>query len=228
MNTATAEQELPPELATEEVTELTTRSTELAESYDDFTVNSAEEYATGAEHLTGIKTAQKEVEAKRTKITQPLVQAQRAANDFFRPYAERLKKAESAIKRGLTIWKNAQDKIARDAQREADRIAREEREESERLAKLARDAGRNTRAQQHEEKAAETVAPIVTSQAPKAAGISYRTVWKFRITDEAQIPRKFLNVDETKIRKVVKALEADADIPGVEIYSEKEIAARSR
>ena len=215
------------ELQSDAVKDLETRSTELADSYTDFTINSIEEYNGGADHLRMIKTMQKEVEAQRTDITKPLVQAQRAANDFFRPFADRLKRAEGSIKSAMSSWKAEQDRIAREEQRKRDEAARKEREEAERKAEEARKRGRHSRAQQLEEQASETVAPVVQSEAPKTEGISYRKVWKYRITDEAQIPRKYLIVDERKIRQVVKALGGDAEIPGVEVFSEDEIAARA-
>lgn len=216
-----------PQLETEEVQALTNRTTELADTYDDFTINNVEEYEAGAQHLRTIKSMQKEVETQRTDITGPMVRAQRAANDFFRPFADRLKKAETAVKRAMGVWKAEQDRIAREEQRKRDKAAREEREEKERQANEARSKGRHARAASLEDQASQTVAPVVESQAPKTEGVSYRTVYKFRIVDETQVPRKYLVVDETKIRKVVQALGKDAEIPGVEIYPEQVVAARA-
>ena len=220
-------QALPPELQTEEVTDITTRSAELADNYDGFTIGNGEEYIGAADHLRVIKSMQKEVEDQRKEITQPLVASQRAANAFFKPFADRLSNAERAIKRAMASWKSEQDRIAREEQRKRDEAARQEREEKERQARAARDKGRHARAQNLEDQAAQSVAPVVKSEAPKAEGISYRKVWNFRITNEAQIPRKYLVVDEKKIRQVVKALGSDAEIPGVEIFSEDQVAARS-
>lgn len=226
MNEATANTDNA--LQSDEVKALDTRSQELAESYDDYTVSSPEEYSAGADHLRTIKTFQKEVEDQRKLITQPLVAAQRNANAFFKPFAERLANAERRVKRALVNWKNKQDQIARDEQRKRDEEARKKREEAERKAREAREKGRHSRAQQLEETAAQTVAPIVTSEAPKTEGISVRKVTKFRITDESLIPRKYMDVNESKIRKVVQALGMEAEIPGIEIFQENEMAARSR
>lgn len=69
--------------------------------------------------------------------------------------------------------------------------------------------------------------PIILPEtsAPKIKGIITRDVWKFRITDPNKIPCEYHTIDETKIRQVVKATEGKIQIPGVEIYVEKEIAA---
>jgi hypothetical protein len=46
--------------------------------------------------------------------------------------------------------------------------------------------------------------------------------------NEALIPRQYLNVNETKIRGVVRALGASAAIPGVEVFEETSVAAGRR
>lgn len=73
--------------------------------------------------------------------------------------------------------------------------------------------------------AAAIVAPIITRAPPKVAGLASREVWKFQITDPAAIPREYLTIDEQKIGRVVRALQAETSIPGVRVYSERQIAA---
>lgn len=72
--------------------------------------------------------------------------------------------------------------------------------------------------------------PIILPEtsAPKIKGIVTRDVWKFRITDPNKIPCEYHSIDEAKIRQVVKATEGRIQIPGVDIYVEKEIAAGGR
>lgn len=75
-----------------------------------------------------------------------------------------------------------------------------------------------------EQTSAAVVAPIIQRAPPKVAGLTTREVWKFAVEDPAKVPREYLIVDETKIRKVVQALKGDAKIPGVRIYPEKQFA----
>ena len=127
--------------------------------------------------------------------------------------------------------------------REAERKAREKAEADRKAAEAAAAAGRAAeaaklaaRAAATEEKAAAkaedlvvraatTVAPVITREPPKVAGISTREVWKFEIVDANAIPREYLVVDEARIRKVVQALKGDAKIPGVRAYAERQLAA---
>lgn len=56
-----------------------------------------------------------------------------------------------------------------------------------------------------------------------AENISYRNDWKFRVTDEALVPREFLTVSETLIRERVRSLGPVIQIPGVEIWQERNV-----
>lgn len=218
---------IPPQADTDDVKALTARTADLAENYDDYAVATAEEFQGGAEHLRIIKSMQKELETQEKAITKPMNDAKAAVINFFRPFKTRLAIAESAVKRGLTSWKSEQDRIAREKQREVDELARKERVELEKQSREADEKGRPARAANLEDRAAEHVAPIVESEAPKTEGVSFRKIWKFRITNESKIPREYLKVDTTKIGGVVRALKGDASIAGVEIYSEDVPAAKA-
>lgn len=63
--------------------------------------------------------------------------------------------------------------------------------------------------------------PIVETQAPKIDGLGVQTIWKWRITNEALIPRQYMQVDEVKINGVVRSLKDKTDIPGIIVYSEQ-------
>lgn len=128
-------------------------------------------------------------------------------------------------------------------QREAEAKARAEQERLRREAEEAAAAGRAAeaaklaaRAERVEEKTAAkledlqlreamVVAPVIQREPPKVAGVATREVWRFEVTDPAQVPRQYLVVDEAKIRRVVQTLKADANIPGVRVYSERQLAA---
>ena len=73
-------------------------------------------------------------------------------------------------------------------------------------------------------------APVVhvPPAAPKLAAVSARKVWKYRVVNEALIPRQYLTVDHAAIGRVVSALGGRAKIPGIEVYEETVIAAGGR
>ena len=139
-----------------------------------------------------------------------------------------LDEAEGIVKRKLSDYTQAQEKVRR---AEEQRLREEARKkaEAEQLAaaQAAEEAGD---AEEAERLLDEEVIPepvIVEPAAPKVEGVSYRTTWKFRITDEKKIPREYLAVDEKKIGQVVRALKDQAKIPGVEAYAAKSMAVGS-
>lgn len=71
--------------------------------------------------------------------------------------------------------------------------------------------------------------PTIAVQAPQAAGVSARKKYAFRITDEAQINRSFLKVDEVKIRAQVLALGPDAVaiVGGISVFEEESLSVRT-
>lgn len=199
----------------------------LAEQVDSFEVATAEHYASGAEVLKTIKGLSKDVEEQRKKITQPLDQAKKQVMDLFRPLTDTLTGAERTIKQRLVKWSSEQERIRREEQRKADEKARKERERLEKQAEAARQKGREDRAQTLEDRAISTVAAPPPPAAPQVAGIQTRSLWRFRITDPTKVPDKYKIVDEKKIGGVVRALKGDTEIPGVEVWEEQSMAARS-
>lgn len=63
--------------------------------------------------------------------------------------------------------------------------------------------------------------------APKAEGVSTREIWKFEIVDEKLIPREWLTPDLNKIGQAARGAKDAISIPGVRIYSEKILSAKS-
>lgn len=217
---------MQPEIAARddvrEVTEATQAIVALAGSYQ---VVTAEQYSAAGSDLTRVKAAQKRLEAVRKAITQPLDAAKKAVMDFFREPETKLAEAESRIKRAMISFSDEQDRIRREEQRKADEAARKERERLEAQARKAAESGKVEKAANLEQRAATTVAPIISREAPKVTGVNTREVWKFEVSDPAAVPREFLMVDESKIRKFVQNMRGDSQIAGVRVWAEKQIAA---
>lgn len=116
-------------------------------SAKEFIIDSPEMATLAGEELTQIKSLQKQVEEKRTSITQPLNQVLRAVNDLFRAPKEYLEGAEEAIKRSLLSWNKEQARLAEVARLAAEATAAAERKRQAELAEQQRqDAERAQRA----------------------------------------------------------------------------------
>jgi hypothetical protein len=133
------------------------------------------------------------------------------------------------VKRERVVWKSEDDRRRR---LEEQRLAEEQRQRAQELA--ARQAaalesrGQHARAEGVLERAIAAPPPAVVlpDVTPKVAGISQRQVWKWRVVDEALVPREYLRLDDVKIGGVVRAMKSTCTIPGIEIYAEMDESVR--
>lgn len=144
--------------------------------------------------------------------------------------------AETTIKRALVLYTEAEERARREEEKrlqaEAQRQEEARRlEEAAALEAAALETGDvEMLATAQEIVAAPVVAPVVVlpKATPKVAGISYRDVPKFRIVNEALVPRQYLMVNETAIGAVVRGMKGKVTIPGVEVWIEKVASASAR
>lgn len=148
---------------------------------------------------------------------------QRKAEEAARKERERLEAIARETERKAREKADAERKAA-DAAAAGGRAA----EAAKLMAKAqATEERAAAKAEEAAQQAAMVVAPIIQREAPKVSGISTREVWLFEVTDPVAVPREYLMVDESKIRKVVGALKADTVIAGVRVYSDKRMASGS-
>jgi len=155
-------------------------------------------------------------------------QPKKAAWDGYKAITAAIERLISPVKNRTLILDSAILRYQREKkqkaiqQQQADQKAAREEHESmfvEAAADLERE-GRTGEAEALLESAianAPSVAPVQT-QAPMAKGVYITEKWSFEIFDESQIPREYLKVDETKIGKVVRAMQKDTNIPGVRAF----------
>lgn len=205
-----------------DVRALVDESSHLLTHATEFKIATAVSYQLAGEDLKRIKGAMKRLEDLRTAITRPMDAAKRAVMDLFRQPAERLETAERTIKGAMVSYANEMERQQREERDRAEREAQAERDRLAAAAARAADRGEADTADAIQQQADSVAAVVPIRETPKIAGIHFRDVWKFEITDAAAIPREFLQVDEQKIRRVVQAMKGDTRIPGVRPYAEKQ------
>jgi hypothetical protein len=145
--------------------------------------------------------------------------------DFFRGPSEQLETAEVALKGSMRTYLVEVERKAAEERRLAEIAATEERERVALAAAKAAERGAVEEAQAIAEQMNAPAPTVLVKEAPKVFGISTSERWLFEVIDATAIPREYLVIDESRIRKVVTALKADCKIPGVRVYSEKNISA---
>jgi len=192
------------------------RALNMAEGWK---IEDDETYGLAGDELRAIKAKAKSLEEQRTAITSPLNAALRAINALFKGPADMLDKAERLIKTqmiGYTDRKDAERRAAEAAQRA--------------ILEAQKDAP------PEEAVLAVAIAPPIDAPV-RAAGISkVKVTVKARVVDKAaflahvsQAPAylDLIDVNESKLNTLARALGHSLSMPGVEIYEEKSIAARA-
>jgi hypothetical protein len=217
---------MQPNLTTDQsVAALAPEREQLMTRVTNLKIRDQEGYSEAAGWLKSIKGFLKAIEDARTRITKPINESLREVNAQAKDAAAPFLEGETKIKRAMIAWSDEQDRLQREEQRRQNEAAAKEQARLQEIADRAAAKGQTGKAEQFEERAQAVTAPIVQTQAPKVGGISIPKVWVFEITDEDLIPRDYLVVDETRIRRVVTALKGDTKIPGVRVFEQKRISA---
>lgn len=218
------------ELITTEAHEQAEHISHILSTFETYTVATNEEYAAAADHLKAVKAKAKELEALRKEMTRPLDESKARIMDFFRRPSSMLEKAESLIKTSMGSW-HAKQEANREAQRReqqrqldlirAEQSARLEAEAAERLRE-----GKEAEAMACLVAAEELPTTVKVAASPKPAGVSYRTLWRWKVVDFKALPDQCKMINEKVLNAMVVSTKGETSIPGVEVYSEQVVASR--
>jgi hypothetical protein len=168
-------------------------------------------------------------EADRLRLEQEA--ADRRVREQQEAEAKAKREAEDAARRGdEEAAKKARDEQeAARKQREADELAsRNAAKAADKLDRSADvvEAKGEQKAAELEVRATTIVAPVVETQNVAVRGVARRTVWKFEVTDPAQVQAAFKVLDLAKIQKTVNAMHHDAAVVvgGIRIWEEQDLA----
>jgi hypothetical protein len=196
-----------------------------------FTISNSDELEQSAKFLSKIKSNYKTLEASRVSIKEPALKECRDIDDFFKPFLERLTKAEKVLKDAVKKYTIEQEKKMNEA-RIAAQIEAKKREDEiksklQAHAESEKSAGNLEKAKFIESVVNSTeISPAVIAEQPTIKGISTRKVWKFNIVDASKLPFHFLIPNESVIRAFVEKTRGTVRVDGLEIYEDTVIASR--
>jgi len=180
---------------------------------DTYTIQSPQDVAVATEFLVKVKGRAKRIEELRLFFVKPLNDQVKAINDRFKASLKPLEDVEAKVKRLIGNYTLEQDRIRREKERELQEAHAKEMAKQE---KEADKAGTDF---------VPTVAPSIVRSTPTIKTESGKTttikVWKFEIVDAAKVPREYLEVNESLVRKAVQA--GAREIAGVRIYEDVQV-----
>ena len=184
-----------------------------------------EQYEDAANVLANAKQLQKQAETVRKELTTPIEKEKKRIIAWFKEsFDTPLSKTISGLTTMLTQYRRKIEAEQQAEMRKAEEAAEKERRRKEDLARKAEQRGDHAKAAEHLDAADTVVAHVPQTSVPQVDGLSHRENWQFQILQADKLPREYLKPDEAKIRKVVKALKSDTNIPGIRVWDEGTIA----
>lgn len=170
------------------------------------TIESQEGYESAIDLVSKLKETGSEIKNKKESITKPLNEALRNVRDMFRPIEDQFANAERIIKNKLLDYKRKKDEEARAEE-----------------ARVAARVAKGTMKLETAEKKMDSIERVENTTRGQVGQVQIKKIRKVRITNQDEVPRKYLVPDMVLIRQDVLG---GIVIPGVEIYEEETIAAR--
>lgn len=144
-------------------------------------------------------------------VFDPMIASAKATLDAIKTekatHYQPVKDLDTKLRSLSSAWIELQESIRAKAQAKLD-AAREKAEaknaEREALGKKAKD-----------------LPPAIVAPKIETAGVSYREVWDFEITDASKVPDEYWELDLTAIGTAVRTNKGTVGIPGVRIFSTK-------
>lgn len=195
------------ELETKEVAIVKQQATKAVTMAESLVITNDTELASATDILSKVKKLGKMIKERKEEITRPLMDSLNSVRDLFKPIEQSHAEAERIIKSKMLAYQEEQERI---------RAAEE--------AKIAKSLESNRIKPETAIKKMENLPEVQTSMKGSVGAISTRIVKKVRITDETKIPREYLTPNMPLINEA--ALKQGKEIPGIEVYEEKVIAAR--
>lgn len=170
---------------------------------DEITLKAATEFLTAVKALAGqIKDTFAESKEAAHKAHKAVIAAEKK-------HLDPLVAAEAVVKDKVGTYLKARDAALR----------KQQEDEKLKTAQALQDAG-------HAGMAMQVLDTQTHVEKPKMEGVSTRKVYTFRVVDMAKLPDQFKIADTTAIRKVVNALGLKAEIPGVIVEEDVQVAVR--
>lgn len=193
-------------------------------------IETDEQLGTCSMMLRWVKTKIKDLTEQRLAITRPMDEAKKKVITMFEQPLYRLETLESGLKNTILVYEQEMAEQRR-LQQEAENERARKQEEARKAAlvdaaEAAIETGNVDLANRFLDNAENTHVEPINVAASKRPGIASKSNWKWRVKDESKIPKRFWMLDEKKINAVVRAEKKSCEIPGIEVYEEKILAAR--
>lgn len=207
--------------------------TEFDEMAKTLSINNDQDLQKVTDMLSEVKGQNKQVEAERTKEVKPHNDKVRDINGGFKKVTNILTSIEGSFKNAIIQYHKRKEIAAAEEQMrlnkaredEQKRLDKEHEKNIGKLQKQGYDTSIIPKKELEQEQFIAT-APETNIQGNSGGSANIKKVWLFKVTNPELVPRKYLVVDESAIRKAVVA--GEREIQGVNIYQDYNVSAKSK
>jgi hypothetical protein len=204
--------EMTDVLPAEEVKTLERSTSVMVPAAEAFVIQSDADVEDASKYLKVIAETKKSHEERRQFLVRPLNNHVSAINEMFKRFLAPAVEADRILRGKISAFRTEQQRTRLEEQRRVNEAA------AAIQARLAEEAAAEGVA------APVVMAPTVLPPPATIGNANMRKVWKFDVLEDDLVPREYMTVDETLIRKAVAA--GVRDIPGVRVYLDEQIAIR--
>jgi hypothetical protein len=197
-----------------------------AQSLAEITIKNNEDNAKASAVLRGLRGLKDNVKETFRPHIQKAHSSWKALISEEKKHLEPIERCEVIIEGKILQFTKEENERRLKLQAEIEAKAQKEREKLEKQAQKAIENGNFDKAEEKLQQSQMVITPVIETKAEKQEGVSTVKVWKFSIIDEKLIPKEFLIVDESLIRKTVNTFKDKASIPGVKIWCEDDLRVR--
>lgn len=163
-----------------------------------------------SEGLVVIKDALTKLEERRKFFVKPLKDHARNIDQFFARLSEPVEQADQILRAKVLAYRDA---LAKTAEEERSKLVEQ--------AVEAHESGDTVTSAALATQAETIAAPAKRLDAGGLGTVGTSKVWKFEVTNEREVPREYLIVNETAIRRAVSS--GLREIPGVRIFQSEQL-----
>lgn len=181
-------------------------------------------YKQAGEFVSLRKALKVKIKADLDPICEAANLAHKSATSYRKEQLDKLIPGDNYLNKQMTAWNIEQERLRKEEEDRLRRIAEAKAEEEQLQAAAEAEASGNT--EEAEEIINEPIyvaPPVVEKSVPKVDGQAMTITWKWRLKNEAMIPRQYMKIDEVAINAAVRSLKDKTQIPGIEIYPESKM-----
>lgn len=223
---------------TPEAEPLSKETNEIVSQSKSLVIANGDHYKSASNDLMRIKGVLKRINEVFDPIVSKAHETHKAAVAAKKSLTDPLDTAEKAIKKAMIAYDEEQERIAKELEeqhrKEAEAKAAEKKRELIDQADLAIELGADDTAEEllNQSDTVQALTPVVTANTVSVGGIAKKKTWKAKVVNPKLVPAYFgefelRKINEWQLTKIAQMTGGAAQIPGVEFYEERGIAARS-